>query len=64
VDSTRIAKISAWVAAFSLVVTMVATYFAYQANADSNAVNTRLHALEAQMQQLQGKQILPAPSRK
>lgn len=53
VGSTRSAKLSAWVAAFSLVVTVVATYIAYQANAGSDDVNARVQKLEAQMQQLQ-----------
>ncbi|GAA4365828.1 hypothetical protein GCM10023185_36430 [Hymenobacter saemangeumensis] len=64
VGSTRIAKISAWVAGFSLAVTMIATYIAYQANAGSDEVNARLRKLEAQMQQLQPKQVEPIPSHK
>ena len=52
IGSTRIATIGAWVASFSLVVTMVATYIAYQANASSNEVSGRIQKLEAQMQQL------------
>ena len=64
VGSTRLAKISAWVAAFSLVVTVVATYIAYQANADSTEVNARLQKLEVQMYRLQEKQTAPATSRK
>ena len=58
ISSTKIAKISAWVAVFSLVVTMAATYIAYQADASSTDVNVRLQELEAQVQQLKRKSIL------
>ena len=64
VGSTKIAKISAWVAAFSLVFTVAATYIAYRANADADKVSDRIQRLEAQMQQFQRIQPVPAPSQK
>jgi hypothetical protein len=64
ISSTRIAKASAWIAALSLVATMIATYIAYQANADSTNASARLQKLEAQVQQLERNQAAPAASRK
>lgn len=61
VSGAKSAKVSAWIAALSLVVAMIATYFAYQATADSNEVSTRLQKLEAQVKQLERKQTVPAP---
>jgi hypothetical protein len=63
VSSTRVAKASAWIAALSLVATMIATYIAYQANADSTNASARLQKLEAQVQQLKRSQTAPTARR-
>jgi ATPase subunit of ABC transporter with duplicated ATPase domains len=63
VSSTRVAKASAWIAALSLVATMIATYIAYQANADSTNASARLQKLEAQVQQLKRNQTESTASR-
>ncbi|MDB5268751.1 MAG: hypothetical protein JWP58_1791 [Hymenobacter sp.] len=64
VSGARSAKVSAWIAALSLVVAIVAVCIAYQATADSTEVSARLQKLEAQVQQLGRNQTTPATSRK
>jgi hypothetical protein len=56
VSGARSTKISAWIAAFSLLVAIIATYIAYRANADSAEVDARLQKLEVQVQQLKRNQ--------
>lgn len=52
VSGAKSAKVSAWIAALSLVVAMIATYIAYRATAGSDEVNARLQKLEAEVHQL------------
>jgi hypothetical protein len=52
VSNTRVAKVSTWIAAGSLVIAIVATLIAYRTTADDNETDARLQKLEVQMQQL------------
>jgi hypothetical protein len=56
ISNTRVAKVSAWIAAGSLVIAIVATLIAYRTTADANEIDARLQKLEVQVQQLKRNQ--------
>ena len=64
VGSTRMAKVSTWIAGFSLLVTLAATYIAYRASAEFDKVNARLQKLETQVQQFERAQPATASGQK